>query len=103
MLFQLAIAVALAAPPTVTGNCNPTRVHFTGSITSDSPAKITYTWVRANQPVSRPYTLDFPKAGTLPITYDLLLRKSEQGWVMLRVILPQQTESAKIKYQVDCK
>jgi len=103
VLLPLAIAVALTAPPAISGNCNPTRVHFTGSISSDAPAKVTYTWIRPNTPAARTYTLDFPKAGTLPVTYDLLLRKHEQGWVMLRVILPEKTDSAKVKYQVECK
>jgi hypothetical protein len=102
VLLPLAIAVALTAPPAISGNCNPTRVHFTGTITSDSPTRVTYTWVRPNQP-SRTYTLDFPKAGTLPVTYDVLLRKRDQGWVMLRVILPEKVESDKVKYQVECK
>ena len=103
MLLPLAIAVALTAPPAITGNCNPTRVHFTGTITSDAPAKVTYTWVRPNQPPGRTYTLDFSQAGSLPVTYDILLRKREQGWVALRVIWPEKAESAKVKYQVECK
>jgi hypothetical protein len=105
MLLPLALAViaAIDPAPAVTGNCSPSRVHFTGHLTSDGPAKVTYTWVRVNQPTGRTMTLEFPKAGTLPVSYDLLLRKSEEGWVMLRVILPQQADSAKATFRVSCK
>jgi hypothetical protein len=101
--LALAITVALDPSPALSGNCAPTRVHFTGHIASDGPAKVTYTWVRVNQPPGRTYTLDFPQAATLPVTYDLLVRKSEQGWVALRVILPQQKDSAKVQFEVKCK
>jgi hypothetical protein len=55
-----------------------------------------------NQP-ARTYTLDFDKAGALPVSFDILVRKSEEGWVMLRVILPEQADSAKVKFAVTCK
>ena len=105
MLLAAALAVtALLDPaPTFTGNCNPTRVHFTGHITSDAPAQVTYTWVRLNAPAGRTFTVTFDKPGTVPVTLDLLLRKSEEGAVSLRVVLPQPVESAKVKYHVTCK
>lgn len=105
MLLTAAFAVtAVIEPaPTLTGNCNPTRVHFTGHIASEAPGQVTYTWVRLNSPAGRTFTLTFDKAGTLPVTLDLLIRKPEDGAVSLRVILPQPAESAKIKYRVACK
>jgi hypothetical protein len=106
-MMSLVVAAALAAildpSPTLTGNCNPTRVRFTGHITADAPVKVTYTWVRMNYPSGRTFTLDFSKAGSLPVSYDLLLRKREEGAVMLRIVLPQPAESAKVKYKVACK
>jgi hypothetical protein len=96
------VSLTLDSPPAITGSCNPTRVHFTGHITSDAPGKVTYTWVRPNHPAGRTETLTFTTAGTLPVTYDVLIRKSEQGWVMLRIVLPQQTDSAKIPFRVKC-
>jgi len=96
------VSLTLDSPPAITGSCNPTRVHFTGHITSDAPGRVTYTWVRPNHPVARTQSLTFEKPGTLPVTYDVLLRKSEQGWVMLRVVLPEQKDSPKVQFQVKC-
>jgi hypothetical protein len=101
--LALAITAALNPKPEITGTCAPTRVHFTGHIMSDGPGKVTYTWVRVNQPAGRTFTLEFSKADTLPVSYDLLVRKAERGWVMLRVILPQEAESGKAEFQVTCK
>ena len=105
MLPALALAItALLDPnPTLTGNCNPTRVHFTGRISADAPGQVTYTWVRLNSPAGRTFTASFDKPGTLPVTLDLLIRKSEEGAVTLRIVLPQSAESAKVKYRVTCK
>ena len=101
MLLPLALSATLDAP-ILSGNCNPTRVHFMGHITSDVPAKVTYTWTRPNQPASRTFTLEFTQAGTLPISYDLFFGKAEDGWVMLRVLLPEKADSPRVKYQVKC-
>jgi hypothetical protein len=97
------VTPTLDSPPAITGSCNPTRVHFTGHIASDKAGKVTYTWVRPNHAAGRTETLTFTKPGTLPVTFDVLLRKSEQGWVMLRVVLPEQAESPKVQFQVKCR
>jgi len=103
LIAAAAIQASLDPAPAVTGACNPTRVHFSGRIAADAPTKVTYTWVRVNQPAGRTYTLNFDKAGAAPVTYDVLLRKSDEGWVMLRVVFPERVESAKVKYKVTCK
>jgi hypothetical protein len=103
-LFLLAAVSAVLDPsPALSGNCNPTRVHFTGRITTDGPARVTYTWVRPNHPAGHTLTVDFDKAGTVPVTYDVMVRKAESGNVTLRVILPVQSDSAKVTYKVSCK
>jgi hypothetical protein len=89
--------------PTLTGNCNPTQVHFTGRITSDRAGQVTYTWVRPNHPAGRTLTVNFDSPGTLPVSLDIFIRKSEEGSVMLRLVLPQPGESPKVKYRVSCK
>ena len=101
--LALAISALLDPAPTLSGSCNPTRVHFTGRISSDAPGQVTYTWVRVNSPAGRTFTATFDKPGTLPVTLDLMIRKSEEGAVTLRIVLPQPTESAKVKYRVGCK
>jgi hypothetical protein len=103
-LLTLAAVTAILDPaPVVTGNCNPTRVHFTGHITSDIAGKVTYTWLRANKPAGQTLTVNFEKPGSAPVSYDVMIRKPEEGFVMLRVVLPQQSDSARVKYHVTCK
>lgn len=100
MLF--AVSAVLDPTPAVTGNCSPTRVHFNGHIRSDAPGSVTYTWLRSNQPAGRTFTVKFEQPGSLPVSYDLLVRKAESGTVMLRVVFPQQADSDKVKYRATC-
>ncbi|HXA49511.1 MAG TPA: hypothetical protein VNV86_04365 [Candidatus Acidoferrum sp.] len=103
-LLTLAAVTAVLDPvPVMTGNCNPTRVHFTGHIASDIAGKVTYTWLRANKPAGQTLTVNFDKPGSVPVSYDLMIRKPEDGSVMLRVVLPQQNDSARVKFHVTCK
>lgn len=103
-LIALAAITAVLDPnPLITGNCNPTRVHFTGRISSDAPASITYTWIRLNHPAGPAQTLTLAKPGSAPVTFDLFLRKSEDGAVLLRILMPRETDTAKIRYRVTCK
>ena len=103
ILLLAAVTAVLDPTPTLTGDCNPTRVHFTGHIASDTAGQVTFAWIRLNHPVGRTLTLNFEKPGSLPVSYDLLIRKSEEGSVMLRVLLPAQHDSPKVKFRVDCK
>src|SRR5215472_10085382 len=99
----LAVKVALAAHPVITGNCNPTRVHFTGTITSDAAGPVRYTWVRSDKPSSNTLTIDFGKPGESDVTYDWLFRSAGEGWVVLQVISPVKTRSEKVRFAVSCK
>lgn len=96
------VGLELDAPPTITGNCSPTRVHFTGRINGTGPGEATFEWVRSDHAASQPHTLRFTKAGPLPVTYDWMLRKGYSGWVALRVLSPIQIESRKVEFQVNC-
>jgi len=98
-----AVSAALDPAPAVTGNCNPTRVHFSGHIRSDTAGAVTYTWLRSSQAAGRTFTVRFDEAGSVPVSYDVLLRKAESGTVVLRVVFPQQSDSAKVQYHVMCK
>lgn len=103
LLTLAAVTAVLDPPPVMTGNCSPTRVHFTGHITSDIAGKVTYTWMRPNKPAGQAFTVNFEKPGSVPVSYDLMIRKPEEGFVMLRVVLPQQSDSARVQYRVTCK
>jgi hypothetical protein len=106
--MQVAIAAALAvkatlAPnPAVTGNCHPSRVHFTGTIASDAKGPVRYTWVRSDKPSTNTFTLDFDQPGKRPVTYDWLLQGPADGWVVLQVVSPQPVHSEKVRFTVTC-
>ena len=100
---SFSVDVTLDNPPTVAGNCNPTRVHITGRLTATAPGKVSYVWLRSDKGASSVQSLEFRKAGPLPVSYDWLVRSSYSGWVALKVLTPAPEESRKIKFDVVCK
>ena len=102
LLSALAVKPILDQTPAITGNCNPARVHFTGHITADVPGLVKYTWVRSDRPSTATFTHSFTKAGSLPVTYDWLLKGPAEGWVVLQVISPEAVHSGKVRFEVKC-
>jgi hypothetical protein len=102
LLAALAVKPTLDHAPVITGNCNPARVHFTGHISADAPGPVKYTWVRSDRPSTATFTLSFAQAGSLPVTYDWLLKGPADGWVVLQVISPEAANSGKVRFQVKC-
>ena len=96
------VGIALDAPPQLIGNCNPTRVHFTGRVNATAPGVATYQWIRSDNSTSPVQTIRFAKPGPLTITYDWILRKSFSGWVAFRVLSPNPIESKKVSFQLGC-
>ena len=101
-LAALAVKIALAKPE-ITGNCKPTRVHFTAQITSDAAGPVRYTWVRSDKPSSNTFTLNFTAPGSLPVTYDWMLNKATEGWVVLQIISPEEKHSERARFRVSCR
>jgi hypothetical protein len=99
----LAIKAMVSTPPEITGNCNPARVHFTGRISNDATGPVRYTWVRSDKPSANTFTLQFEKPGSLPVTYDWLLKGPAEGWVVLQVVSPDKVHSDKVRFDVTCK
>ena|ERR1039458_10173529 len=87
-------------PLKITGNCHPARVHFTGTIESGGPGPVKYAWARSDKPSTAAFTLNFEKPGVLPVTYDWLMPGPADGWVVLHVISPEDTRSAKVQFHV---
>jgi hypothetical protein len=103
LLAALAVKPTLDRPPAITGNCQPARVHFTGHIAADAPGPVKYTWVRSEKPSTATFTLTFTAPGTLPVTYDWLLKGPADGWVVLQVIAPERANSGMVRFHVKCK
>jgi hypothetical protein len=97
------VDVTIDSPPTIMGNCNPTRVHFAAHLTATGPGKVTYVWLRSDHGASAVQTLVFGKAGPLPVSYDWLVRAHTSGWVSLKVLTPAPRESRKVSFEVTCR
>jgi len=98
----LAVKAVLSPPTIIAGNCNPARVHFTGHITADASGPVRYSWVRSDKPSNSTFTLQFDKPGSLPVTYDWLLKGPAEGWVVLHVVSPQSAHSEKVRFELAC-
>ena len=96
------VGIALDSPPQLIGNCNPTRVHFSGRINATTPGVASYQWIRSHNSTSPVQTLRFVKPGPVTVSYDWMLRKSYSGWVALKVLSPNPIESGKVSFRLDC-
>ena len=97
------VDVTLDSPPTITGNCNPTRVHFAAHLTATRPGKAAYVWLRSDKGASAVQTLEFSKAGPLPVSYDWLARNRTSRWVSLKLLTPLPQQSRKVSFEVTCR
>ena len=81
LLAALAVKPILDRPPTITGNCHPARVHFTGHITADSPGPVKYTWVRSDKPSTAPSPSASPLRDLYPsLTTGFSRDRPTAGW-----------------------
>ncbi len=103
LLAAISVKPILDYPPKITGNCHPSRVHFTGRITSTGAGTVHYAWARNDRPSTATFTMTFEKAGSLPVTYDWLMPGPADGWVVLQVITPESAHSDKVQFHVSCR
>lgn len=97
------VDVTLDSPPVITGNCSPTRVHFVARLTATAPGTATFVWLRSDKGASAVQSLEFRKAGPLPVSYDWLVKRGMSGWVSLKVLTPEPQTSRKVSFEVICK
>ena len=97
------VDITLDDRPASTGNCHPSRVHFSAHLTATGPGRVTYVWLRSDKGASAVQTVEFTKAGPVPVSYDWLVRTRTSGWVALKVLAPAAQHSRKIGFDVTCK
>jgi hypothetical protein len=93
-----------AVPPRYNGPC-PARLRFPGTITTNGPAEVRYTWVSFDGGTWPEHALRFPAAGTKPVRENWQLGAPGQathGWLQLRVLSPNTHESPRAVFQVAC-
>jgi hypothetical protein len=60
-------------------------------------------WLRSDKGASAAQTLEWSKAGPLPVSYDWLVRNRTSGWVALKVLTPAPQQSRKVSFEVTCR
>ena len=80
------------------GPCAMT-VTFGGSLTTNGPATVKYTFTRSDGATAPTYTLQFKKAGTQPVSTSWTLGDAKtlpayEGWQAIKILSPNVLESS---------
>lgn len=94
----------LAATIPARANC-PITMHFNGTITTNGPAEVKYTWVSSDGGTWPEGTLKFVKAGSEKVSQQLeqgAPGSNVHGWLQLKVVSPNTVLSNKVNHNVIC-
>lgn len=80
----------------------PATVNFKGTITTNGPATVKYTWASMDGGTWPEHTLNFPKAGTENVTESRQVFATGTGWMQLKVLSPNAVMSPRGVYRVTC-
>jgi hypothetical protein len=83
----------------------PVKLNFGGTITTDGPAEVNYTWASSDGGSWPEGTLKFTKAGTERVSQELEMGtagKILHGWLQLKMLSPNTLVSSKAVYSVRC-
>jgi hypothetical protein len=101
------ISASLSANPiSYSGKC-PAVITFSGQITSDSPGMVQYKFIRSDDANAPIQTLNFDKAGSIAVSTTWTLGgpglPTYAGWQAIQVVYPQQVQSNKAEFKVQCQ
>jgi hypothetical protein len=103
--FRVASATLEVFPEQYQGPC-PATIRFEGNITVNGPGTVRYTFLRSDGATSPVYTLEFKREGTQRVSTTWRLggasRPQFSEWVSLKVISPNEKESARAGFKGDC-
>lgn len=88
-------------PRNVAARC-PITVHFTGTITTNGPAEVKYTWVSFDPSTWPQGTLHFARAGTQTVRQEVTQSGDVHGWLQLKVESPNVVVSPRAQYVIRC-
>jgi len=91
-------------PVRYTGAC-PGKFKFLGSITTNGPAEVKYTWASFDGGTWPEHTLTFTAAGTKNVTESRQMGtpgQTQSGWMQLKVVAPNTLHSTQARFQVAC-
>ena len=99
-----ATAAHLAAVPARYAGVCPTKVQFKGTITTDGPAEVKYTWASFDGGTWPGGTIKFTAAGTRPVSESReVFAPGQSGWMQLKVLAPNTLHSTAAKYTFTCR
>jgi hypothetical protein len=75
---------------------------FKGTITTDGPAEVKYTWNSFDGGSWPQGTIKFTAAGTHPVNESRQISAAENGWMQLKVLAPNPLGSTEAKYTFTC-
>ena len=101
------ITASLTANPTAfSGKC-PAVITFNGYITASAPGRVQYKFIRSDNANAPVQTLNFEKAGSLAVSTTWTLGGAAlptyAGWEAIQVIYPQQVQSNKAEFKIQCQ
>jgi hypothetical protein len=77
-------------------------VELNGTITTNGPAEVKYTWLSSDNSTWPEHTINFAKAGTEKVTESWQLGKTYTGWVQLKIVSPNAILSPRANFRVTC-
>lgn len=80
----------------------PVKVNFNGTITTNGPAEVKYTWVSFDGGTWPEHTIKFAKAGTEKVSEQREVSQTGTGWMRLKVLAPDTLMSSVARYRVTC-
>ena len=92
--------IELDSPPVVRGVC-PATVRFHGYIETTGRMAVSFDWVRSDG-VRTSRTLHFAKAGRRNVFDSWTVSKTYSGWEQIVVTSPNQLETRRSTFQVNC-
>ena len=92
-------------PEAYSGSC-PADIRFKGTITSEKPGKVQYTFIRSDGVLQPVETLDFsaPGAKEVSAVWTAGGQKSQryEGWGAIKIVYPEVLESNKTAFRLVC-
>jgi hypothetical protein len=83
------------------GKC-PVTVQLNGTITTNGPTEVKYTWLSSDNSTWPQATLNFTQAGTQKAATTWQLGAAYTGWVQLKVLSPNAILSPRANFKVTC-
>jgi hypothetical protein len=100
------ISAQLSADPEAYSGACPADIKFKGTITSEKPGKVQFTFIRSDGVLQSVETLDFSAPGTKEVNavWTAGVHKSQryEGWEAIKIVYPEALESNKSAFKLVC-